>query len=746
MLKDAKFKMSYSSGYDAPKSFFTEALIESKQFDLGLGFFSSSGIRSLAYGFAMFIANGGSMRVIINHILSEDDKAAIQTGTQLGNIDFEAKIISNFDRLTSVLSKADEHFFKCLSYLISINRIEFIATVSPMGGIGHDKYGIFTDGLGDKVAFIGSANFSSSALELNGETITVFTSNRDKDRVDWHQNLFNDTWSGSNDHLIHIPINNIKTHIKGKFKSDTLNELLQEGVNLREIENIRQDIENKTLPHMDNLLPKELLEKIRMKEMEPRFPFPEERQIQIDAYNAWIDNGKKGIFAMATGTGKTVTALNCVLKEYKNNGYYRAIIVVPTKALAKQWEHEAAAFNFQNIISTQTTPDWWSTLQRYTTQSLLPTNDPRNIILITTYATFNRERVQNFINKTRNISSFIYIADEAHNLGSPSSLRHLPNKISNRIGLSATPERVYDEYGSKETYDFFNSAPPAYTYRYTMKQAIWQEPQILCHYEYYPIFVKLTTEEMAEYARITNDLRKFIDPDTNTYRKPDADNLLLKRKRVIHKATNKKQTLISLLDSLGGNRLEYAFVFVPEGYEPDYSDVDTYEIQDEDERIIREYAEIFRDRNYTYHNYIFGIEDAETVLRNFADGRIKVLLSMKCLDEGVDIPRAEYAIFCASTGNPRQFVQRRGRVLRKCDGKNLAKIWDFIVVPPEVSDASKTIERNMFRGEVARIVNFAVLADNREDLLNGELMNLCERLEIPLSEIVEKEENQYNPL
>jgi superfamily II DNA or RNA helicase len=276
-----------------------------------------------------------------------------------------------------------------------------------------------------------------------------------------------------------------------------------------------------------------------------------------------------------------------------------------------------------------------------------------------------------------------------------------------------------------------------------MKQAIWQEPEILCHYEYYPTFVQLTPEEMAEYTRITDQLRRFIDPDTGVYRKPDADNLLLKRKRVIHKAANKKKALIELLDQLGGTRLEYAFVFVPEGYEPDYSDTDSHTIQAEDEHIIQEYAAEFRRRNYTYHNYISGIEDAQTVLKNFAEGRIKVLLSMKCLDEGVDIPRAEYAIFCASTGNPRQFVQRRGRVLRKCKGKKLAKIWDLVVIPPEVSDASKAVEKNMFMGEVRRIVNFAILADNKERLLNGELMNLCERLEIPLNEIIEREENLY---
>lgn len=739
MLNDVEFKMSYSSGYDAPKEFFTEALIESKYFDLGLGFFSSSGIRSLAYGFAIFIANGGTMRVIINHILSKEDKESIENGLNAKQIDFEGKIIANFDRLVSVLSKADEHFFRCLSYLISTNRIEFVATISPQGGIGHDKYGIFTDEIGNKVAFIGSANFSSTALELNGETITVFTSDADKSRVDFQQNLFDNSWLGDNNHLIHVPIERIKTHIQGKFNVETINELLQEGASIREINDIEKDI----VPNKDNQLSPNLLEKIRVKEREPRFPFPEEREIQKDAYKAWIDNGRRGIFAMATGTGKTVTALNCVLKEYKKNGFYKAVIVVPTRALAEQWEREASAFNFQNIISTQTNTEWRYILSRYTTQSLRGIN--KNIILITTYATFNRNNIQTFLKDTKRIESFVYIADEAHNLGSPSSLQHLPHMISNRIGLSATPERIYDDFGSKEIYNFFNSAPPEYTYRYTMKQAIWQEPNILCHYEYYPIFVKLTTDEMEEYRRITGQLRGFIDAKTGLYRKEEAaDKLLLKRKRVVHKAKNKQAAIASLLDEMDASgKLKYAFVFVPEGYEPDYSNQDSNDIDTEDIHIIDEYASLFKNRGYTYHKYITGIEDAPTILQNFADGRIHVLLSMKCLDEGVDIPRAEYAIFCASTGNPRQFVQRRGRVLRKNKYKEIAKIWDLIVIPPEVPQDSQTVEKNMFTGEVRRIVNFAVLADNRDHLLNGELMNICEELEIPIKDIVEAEDNQY---
>lgn len=730
MLNDVQFKHSYSSGYDEPKEFFTEALIESSTFDLGLGFFSSSGIRSLAYGFALFIANGGKMRVVINHFLSKEDKEAIENGQKHLVDNYESRILSDIAKLTKTLSKEDEHFFQCLSYLISINRIEFVATISTKGGLGHDKYGIFTDEKNNKVAFIGSANFSHSALELNGETITVFTSSDDDKRICEYQTLFNKSWENDTPHLIHIPINEVKTYISDNFPKLSFEELLGNSMDLRT---------DNTVNSYCKPLSKRILDKIELKEQEPRFPFPEERPIQIDAYDAWISNGKNGVFAMATGSGKTVTALNCLRKQYKENCYYKAIIVVPTQALAIQWEKEAKAFNFQHIVSTHTDKDWKNTLSRYTTRSLL--DQSKSIIIITTYATFNRKDMQLFINRVKGIETFMYIADEAHNIGSTSSLKHLPHNILWRIGLSATPERIYDDIGSEKLYEFFNSRPPEYTYRYTMKQAI--EENILCHYDYYPIFVELTNSEMEEYEYISTQLRKFIDPDTGKY-KSEAEKLLLKRKRIIHKAENKKVAISNLLEDLKHKRkLDYTFVFVPEGNEPDYSERDSYDIDQEDIHIIDEYAQMFKNQGYSYHKYISGLDDAPGILKSFAEGDIQILLSMKCLDEGVDIPRAEHAIFCSSTGNPRQFVQRRGRVLRKSKGKDKAKIWDLIVTPPNVMNDSIGIERNLFISEVKRIVNFAALADNQIDILYGDLKNYCEALRIDLFEMLEEVNNNY---
>lgn len=730
MLTDCHFKYDYYSGNHEPKEFFTEALIESKSFDLGLGFFSSSAINSLANGFALFIAQGGKMRVIINDVLTKADKQAISQGQKEEVEDALCKrIITDIEKMRETFSRSNELFFRCFSYLVSIGRMEFIATLSSKGGMTHDKYGIFTDEAGNKVAFIGSVNFTRTALEQNAESLTTFTSWEDARRVDNYQKKFDECWNEDNVHLIRIPIEKVKTHITDIYPSHDVKQLLNESINLRD-----NTIEELALPSF-------LIEKLERKEVEPRFPFPKERDIQIQANDAWKKNGRKGIFAMATGSGKTVTALNCLLHFYREFGFYKAIIVVPTQALALQWESEVKNFNFQNVVSTHSDRDWKETLSRYSTRSLIKPN--RNIVVITTYATFIRKYIQDFVSKTNGMDSFVLIADEVHNMGATGPIKHLPNKIANRIGLSATPERVYDEGGSKGVYSFFNSYPPYYTYRFTMKEAI--DSKILCPYEYYPVFVNLTREEMDQYNLKTEQLRKFIDPDTGKYKK-EAEMLLMARKRIVHKAAMKKQKVAELLDEHKANgNLNYTFVFVPEGYEPEYAEVDDATIDPEDIHIIDEYSQMFRSRKYSYHQYISGLDDAPSILEAFERGDIQILLSMKCLDEGVDIPRAQYAIFIASTGNPRQFIQRRGRVLRTCKGKDKAYIWDMIVVPPDIEDSASQTDINLFTSELKRVLNFAALADNKMEILYGDLRGICSTLNIDMFKMLEDEEKQYKP-
>lgn len=740
-FRDILFPSTYKYSSDSehiPLEFYFDVFARAKKVDLLLGYFSTTAFKVLSASFAQFITNGGTIRIVTNHILSYMDKEnLISSPSELDDEDLVINIFQNPEELVKTINEYGQHFFDCLKYLKKQGRLEIVPVKFNGIDLSHSKRMVLFDGE-DYLSTDGSINFTLSALTKNSESFEVnapwmgpIFAERTKNEIENFEKIITRThpdYEYINPDQIEVVINNV-----GRTKDEQ--DLIDDSMKL-DFSRMGEKVSR--------------LLKIRRAEFDfqystendlPHFPFSQgPREYQEIAYKNWKQNNNKGIFAMATGTGKTITALNCVLNEYKQKKHYKIVIIVPTKSLVQQWEKEIETFNFKNCISTHSNKEWKAELERYKTRSIL--DQKKNIVIITTYATFNKEYLQTFFNSVKGVESFIYIADEAHNIGSPNTLKNLPHKIQNRIGLSATPERIYDEVGSKLLYSFFNSEPPLYTFRFTMKEAI--EQGILCPYEYYPLFVELTKIEMKEYNEITKKLRNFIDSKTGKYTE-DAEKLLLKRKRVIHKASNKKTLLEDLVNNLKTEKkLDYTFVFVPEGYEPDYSEADDYQLEEEDSHLIDEYSKIFKNNGYNYYKFIGGIEESEQILDSFSKGDIQVLLSMKCLDEGVDIPRAEHAIFCSSTGNPRQFVQRRGRVLRKSDGKEKAKIWDMIVIPPETNQDSLQAERNLFISEVRRVVNFAALAENQIEILYGPLKQLCEKLKVNLFELLENEINQYN--
>ena len=326
-------------------------------------------------------------------------------------------------------------------------------------------------------------------------------------------------------------------------------------------------------------------------------------------------------------------------------------------------------------------------------------------------------------------SKTLLIADECHNMGSGTLLNLLP-KINclRRIGLSATPERQFDEEGNQKLFSFFSSENK-YTYEYSMKEAI--NKGVLCRYYYYPHLVSLTESEMRNYMELSLKIAKFFKAETNNFVKtPILTALLLARKRIIHKAENKKFAFCKILKEQfykKGN-LKYTLVYVPEGNDPnDYFETDASSendsIADDFEAIhlIDVYSREIKnvDKGITIKKFISNTKDKDEILEHFANGEIDVLTSMKCLDEGVDVPRAELAIFCASTGNPRQFVQRRGRILRNHPEKQFAFIHDLVVIPQiNPNSESYKMERNMLKKELDRVNNFAILSENSSYTIN----------------------------
>lgn len=718
MLRGIKWPQSRqykSSSTREPLEFYLQALSNSTNLDLLLGYFSFSAINVLALGFAKFLYNGGRLRVIANQIFSQEDKETILRAMEPDPFEENLIDLNNIDQLRYSLDNYGEHFFKCLAWLMANKRIE-IVIVKPKGkkGIAHYKSGVFSDNE-ESVKFKASCNFTTYGLTENLEELDVdlgWEDDHAKARISEQNKYFEEIFSGKANHVEYLPAEKIEVAIREKFGDNEIQELLVE-----EAELLRLKAKSFKNPHIKKFLQK-LEYEVEEISSKPRFPYPSgPRDYQVQAYENWVKNDRQGIFAMATGTGKTLTSLNCVLNDamWNEDGVFHAFILVPTIALVEQWAEEARSFNFQGVIIVSSKAKWES---RLATTLSTAKRIPTSFIIIGTYASFIRERFSNYAKKLP--TDTIFIADEAHNIGSRSVIQKLSTiTLKKRIGLSATPKRIYDLDGSEAMERFFGDKEP-YTYSFSMEKAITDG--ILCQYDYHPHLVQLKSEELDEYADITKKLARLYRPTSEGFAENEiAERLLLKRKRIIHKAKNKLSKTIEILQNRyaqDGN-LEYTFIYVPEGYATTASeDDDVVETNEENLRIINEYTNAVGniDRNILVNQFVSGMRDRDDVLEQFKQGRIQVLASMKCLDEGVDIPRAEHAIFCSSTGNPRQFIQRRGRILRKHPDKHKATIHDLVVIP-DLSMSSRgtdtyNLERNMVKKEIERVMYFASLSEN----------------------------------
>ena len=696
----------------SPERFFNDGLKNSTEFDLKLGYFSSAAISVLAEGFATFISKGGYMRLIINHIVSKKDKEAINDGV-MGNV-IDCADLSNFQYLKSTFDEYQEQFFRCLAYMISQKRID-IRIIKPRGqkGIAHTKTGQFRDG--DSItAFTGSANFTISGLFNNIENISIDRSDSVdvmvQKRIAKQRKDFDAIMSGEKKGIEYLSSKDLVEAISTNYGDSDIEELLDVEKKLEEIKKNKQRESESPWCACEDI-----------PEIEPSFPYEAPFPYQTKALEEWKKNDYKGLFNMATGTGKTITSLNCLLSLYKDAGCYKVIILVPTIPLVDQWEKECRKFNYTKIYKVSSKTDWKANITRLSRAELLYP-DRNSFIVISTYASFVRratfERLSEFSKDT------LLIADEAHNMGSPSCL-NLIDKIpyTKRIGLSATPERQFDEIGNRSICNFFGCSLNEYTFTFTMKEAI--DRDYLCHYRYYPYLVELNEEEMIAYRELSAKIAKFYDPDNDNFSNNQVlTALLLKRKRIIHKAQNKLSVFKSLVSELYNKKTNFGFllVYVPEGvdendHEFSYATESDLETEGDQEQVslINQYTNIIAsiDDHVTVEQVTSKSQNREKTLRRFASGETQVLTAMKCLDEGVDVPRTEMAIFCASTGNPRQFIQRRGRILRTHKDKPMAYIYDLVVIPRIEKDSPFfSMERSMLKRELERVIDFASLSTN----------------------------------
>ena len=750
-FRDINFPITsqYSSDSEhIPLEFYEDAIPKAKTMDMVLGYFSTNAIKTLCLGFSEFIYLGGSLRIVTNHQLTEEDKLNLLSEPGLKNENQVINIFQDLRWLKEELGPFGQHFFDCLKYLMKLNRLVILPVMHKPNAMAHYKKIILFDG--ENYLYVsGSANFTSAGIIKNGESFIVDKSwggETEKYRIEQERKNFDLIFEKKHQSYDYLNPEDIKGIILNVGNDLTELELLEKtnGMidNFNHNERVRKVIDKRRIDFQR-----------RLDEINdlPKFPYKEgPRDYQIEAYHNWVANNYQGLFAMATGTGKTLTSLNCVLQQYKIHNYYKFLVLVPSISLADQWKGEVEEkFRFRSTIICSSKINNWQQDLKKLGQNLFLNND-KNYAIILTYATFNSKKFKLIFEELfkSDFEKLTLIADEAHTMGSPGFLKQMPNYIKYRVGLSATPERQFDEVGEKAINSFFNAFPPNYTFAFNMHQAI--EKGILCKYLYHPKLVELERDELDSYLEISKKLIKYFDSSTGRYKDDDYVNLLLiQRKSIIHKAKNKIVVLNEIVREIGKNNFKNAFIYVPEGIDPDYAKVD---FSDDNDLINENLIDLYT--NSLFDNFKLRLKKftgktigRELIIEQFKENKIDALLAMKCLDEGIDIPQTKYAIFCSSTGNPRQFVQRRGRVLRTHANKEVAIIYDMIVKPvldvTSTDDRLKKAEKNIFLSELRRFINFAVLSENKSESLS-ELEEIAYALDIDIYAMEKDELQQYN--
>ncbi|CAD5976808.1 Putative DNA helicase Rad25 [Planktothrix tepida] len=421
------------------------------------------------------------------------------------------------------------------------------------------------------------------------------------------------------------------------------------------------------------------------------------RAYQKQAVNNWFANRGRGTLKMATGSGKTITALAIATELYQKIGLQALIIICPYRHLVTQWAKEAEKFNLNPILAFESVRYWQKQLSTELYQ--LRAGYQAFLTVITTNSTLISEGFQSqlryFPEKT------LMVGDEAHNLGSPRLGESLPRNIGLRLALSATPERHFDESGTDAILNYFG---PVLQPELTLAEAIRQGA--LVRYLYYPILVELTEAESRAYHRLTTRIGWALMGDEKNWENNETVTaLLIQRSRLIASASNKLDALRQLMKT----RLNttHTLFYCGDGSIETLEDYSPRQLEATVELLGSELG--YRVNTYTAETPLI---EREKLRQQFERGELQGLVAIRCLDEGVDIPAIQNAVILASSCNPRQFIQRRGRILRPHPGKERATLFDMIVLPPDLDRNTLEVERNLLRKELKRFLEFANLADN----------------------------------
>ncbi|OGO64591.1 MAG: hypothetical protein A2029_02730 [Chloroflexi bacterium RBG_19FT_COMBO_47_9] len=690
-FKTISIKKSYSSDSDnILEDFYIPSLKQSIEYQRLAGFFSSKSISVAARGILGLIKNGGDMKLVISPKLSKDDIDVILSSQIQTNKILEDNFLKELDKIENDFER--DHV-AALGWMIANNRLH-IKVAIPLNTIGipyayididqnglfHQKVGILKDNNGDIISFSGSINETASGWLNNIEEFKVFRNwdESENDYVIADTTKFTRFWNNMAERveIIELPI-----AVKNK---------------LIEIapDNIDQIDLNKHYA-------------------KKKYTSPQLYQHQKEAISRWVDNNHRGIFEMATGTGKTYAALGCVKKVEELHESLITCISCPYQHLVQQWKKEVDKFgiNYDKLLVADSSSHGWKNKLANNLMDI-SLGYKHKIIIITTHDTFASESFIKIIKQFKSNSKLFIIADEVHGLGAHIRRTGLIEEYDFRLGLSATPKRWFDPIGTKILYDYFGDT----IYEFGLEKAINTiNPDTgktyLVPYRYNINFAYLEDDELEEYITKTAKIVKLWGKEEGKNEQNDyLEQLLFARANIIKNARSKFEELGGILDSLP-TPIKWTLIYCSP-------------------QQIDSVMEILRVRGYFAHRFTMeegttasqkykGLSEREYLLEEFSKGKYQILVAMRCLDEGVDVPPARTAILMASSGNPREYIQRIGRVLRRASDKSEATINDIVVIPNlgGFSEEIRAVEKKIFEKELIRYEEISKYAMNNVEAL-----------------------------
>lgn len=649
-FKELNFQREYKSLGEKQLNtdFVVPALNSTSLYKRATAFFSSFVLETLLSGVEALYNNGGHMKLIMCPQISKEDKEVL---IKAENYKKELKdyLVS---RIKPELFELSDDYFELFYNLLITNTLEVKFALTGTKGIYHDKLAIFEDFEGNKMSFSGSANETKNAYEENYERVKIFKNfDSSVDFFNDDEKEFDDLWNDSNPELVVIDA------------SEALK---------REVLFIVENNER-------------TLKKGIKKDKTPR-------KYQQEAIDAWKANNNNGFFVMATGTGKTYTACFCIEDLFKTKNPI-VIVAVPYIHLVAQWES-----SLKDVINA----DYF--IEVYGANSSVwkiqlghaiyrKKRDPSlRIVIISTIASWQSDYFQNLVMKFD--FERLLVIDEAHRVSSSIDTVD-KSKYQYSIGLSATP--LKGRHLDNRLLSFFNGAV------YNLPIEVALEKKFLCGYYYHPIYVETTENDERRFKEITRKMVQCFDAGGNI--KPGSEDrllqLVLSRTRLLSLTENKSDPL-TILNCIAQAKFDDHFIiYCGDGH-----------VSGGDERHLDYVKDIFNSKGYLMNRFTCAesMEERLSFIDLFTRRQFDGFVSIRCLDEGIDIPSIKSALILSSGDNYREFVQRRGRILRHFEGKEYADIYDIILLPSHECPGIAEIE-------LRRFYEYARLSLNKDESL-----------------------------